>query len=270
MKKIISYHVATLVILAFVIIFIIAVPMYQSEDVNQSSVVNESSDENENSYVNTYEVYKSKILELEKKLFDRKRTFIPKPSYKAKDVYPLYGTTKDHSQLFYIVYQIPEDELKTMTTEELCEYIVEYPLFITFAITNSNYTNDHENVFYTIKDVYNGLKEFVDRPNAAHMLVKKYLTLEVYTKDNYSDDVEPTDFFKMQVIEFLLAREDLFKQLTDEETEVFFYHMYENYNKREGNDVQKNSILSFNPVDESISQKYNDFKNKIEQYKAAE
>ena len=106
--------------------------------------------------------------------------------------------------------QIPQNILEKLSTEELAEICMDFPLFLDFI-----YSNDERwGISFTIEN-FNGLKELGKRKDGARELVNIYKTYPVLTQvqDETSKDYHKP--YKLPFLELLLSDNTFIKQMDD-------------------------------------------------------
>ena len=93
-------------------------------------------------------------------------TAVPTTVPSAAYVYPVLPGTDAWNALGshadkLAVCQIPEDVLKALSTEDLLEVVLDYPLMVDMLVYSTM-----EQGFLSVKDQFNGLQELVGRPDA--------------------------------------------------------------------------------------------------------
>lgn len=101
-------------------------------------------------------------------------------------------------------YQIPQKQLKRMSTSDLIETCVEYPLYDT---SKNSLDEDVYEGFEQAIDVFNGLQELLTREDAGVELLEYY-------KNCNLDEWEKT---KRKYLEYIIARDEILKSLSNSE-----------------------------------------------------
>ncbi|MBQ4428513.1 MAG: hypothetical protein II871_01935 [Clostridia bacterium] len=106
-------------------------------------------------------------------------------------------------------YQIPEDVLKTMSTEGLIESCLDYPLFWTGMVfsNESAYAG-----FMQTRNEFNGLQELFRRKDAADKLVRAYI--DATPEKVKKGDDSPT--LRMRYFQYILAQEEVLEGLSSD------------------------------------------------------
>jgi hypothetical protein len=108
--------------------------------------------------------------------------------------------------------QIPEKILKQMSTEGLVETCLNYPLFIVTLAYNYP-----QHGFNQIVAEFNGFSELFNREDAASILLKKYIDMDLEGKFR-------GDLFYM---EFLIAQNEILAKLSDYEVVILLESCFE-------------------------------------------
>lgn len=105
--------------------------------------------------------------------------------------------------------QIPENDLKNLSTSALVETVLNYPLLVDMFAFDS-----YEEGFKAVRENFNGLAELVKREDAGTSLIQAYNELKSSgAKEEAKDDTE----FKLTAIKRLLAQSEFESKLTPEE-----------------------------------------------------
>ena len=126
---------------------------------------------------------------------------------------------------------IPDEVLKKMSTEELLNLVLEYPLLI--DITAYDSWNDG---LEALAEDFNGIRELLNREDGAEQLLDAYCECEI------SDDEKKTDFTQVLDVEFIeaaLAQEDVLEQLDEEQLEQLSDEVEEKYEDKSNNEMYK-------------------------------
>lgn len=107
-------------------------------------------------------------------------------------------------------YQIPKSNLKIMTTEELIETILNYPLLVDLYAYDT-----YQQGFKAVSKSFNGLEELVLRKDVALKLLAKYKDMEVI-KD--ATKVTSRQFLKLSYMEILLGQDEILSKFNKTET----------------------------------------------------
>ena len=117
------------------------------------------------------------------------------------------------SQEMVDALQIPQDVLEKLSSKELAEICLDYPLFFNF----SAYNDERVGISATIES-FNGLKELSDRKDGAHELIslyKRYPIISQIQKEGSKDFDTP---YKLPFLELLLSDETFNKQLDEQQS----------------------------------------------------
>lgn len=116
----------------------------------------------------------------------------------------------------YAACQIPEDILRNMSSEDLAETCINYPLYIVYLLFD-----DEQKGISEIIENFNGLQELSNRPDGPISLLKAYDKLS-YTKEKQVrktlDKRNSTLIFGF--VEMLLAHEKFLTKFSPEELEL--------------------------------------------------
>ncbi|ADL53736.1 hypothetical protein [Clostridium cellulovorans] len=100
--------------------------------------------------------------------------------------------------------QIPEEVLKSLTTDELIETVLNYPFLMDIYAYDS-----YQKGFNAVSKKFNGLKELLKREDVADKLIAKYKSIEV------ADDVASSEIFDLASVEVLLRQDEVISKLND-------------------------------------------------------
>ncbi|WP_297093186.1 hypothetical protein [uncultured Draconibacterium sp.] len=140
------------------------------------------------------------------------------PSKKVTWNYPVRPGTEEWKQLNSFkerldAFNIPDDVLLEITTEELVKTCLEYPWWI--LITSRDYNQEG---YDFLKSVFNGFRELEKREDAGRELIKEYEKMN--PEDIYKFDTlvkQGVFSFKFTYIELLLAQKDIVKSINDKD-----------------------------------------------------
>jgi len=109
--------------------------------------------------------------------------------------------------------QVPEATLNAMSTADLVETCLTYPLFMdVFAYDDPQQGFDH------VSQEFNGLTELLYRPDAATILLSRYKRMDPSAIDPAWGLKEQGDFgFEFKKVELLLSQEELLNTLSRDE-----------------------------------------------------
>ncbi|WP_020394509.1 hypothetical protein [Thiolinea disciformis] len=133
----------------------------------------------------------------------------------AKNNYPIKTSKQEWSQLkdhqaMIDKAQIAKENLGKLTTKELIELSLDYPLFDDVLAHNSIQSG-----FEQVVRNFNGLQDLLSRDDAAQELVKKYKKLEVNLKRvNLSAEDQVNVSSKIRRLEWILAQDAIVDRLS--------------------------------------------------------
>lgn len=118
-----------------------------------------------------------------------------------------------HSQMVEAC-MIPDDVLKTISSEELIDLCLKYPLLMDIFAYNS--LSDGFDSFYSS---FNGIQELINRKNVVNYLLHSYeeSLLQIESINNKSSKTKFDDIMKVSFIEMMLGCNQLQTKLTSEE-----------------------------------------------------
>ena len=124
-----------------------------------------------------------------------------------------------------LALQIPEAILKNMTTEELVEAVLGYPLFSNIIFFNSF----HEG-FRVYAEHFNGFQEILSREDAGRYLFDVYRNFNVESTMRMRDSKAQFEtFLDLLFIETLLSQPEISKNMTDGEIAELLLLVDENF-----------------------------------------
>ena len=119
--------------------------------------------------------------------------------------------------------QLPDEMLKSMTTDELIESVLEYPFFSDiYAFDNIQCGFD---IMYS---TFNGVRELSTRKDAASTLLNKYNNEKVITNEKSED----SDVFRITNMEILLSQNFVLSQFTENEKNYFVDIVSDKYEQK--------------------------------------
>jgi len=111
------------------------------------------------------------------------------------------------------VCQIPDSNLTKMSTTDLVETVLNYPLFLDALAYNWP-----QQGFDAVSGQFNGLQELLKRPDAGTVLLAKYKAMDPKTLGQDWTDLQKGGYaFKFMYIEMLLAQPTILNRLTAEQ-----------------------------------------------------
>ena len=127
-------------------------------------------------------------------------------------IFPFLVFPQMKSKLDIIIEsQIPENELTTLTTDELLDKCLDYPYLVDVMFA--------ENIplmFKYIRKEFNGFDEFFERQNAAEVIQSRFLNFDFQMVNDLEKDYEKGLYnFKFCYLNLLLAQEETINGLGD-------------------------------------------------------
>ena len=108
-------------------------------------------------------------------------------------------------------YQVPEDEIKAMSTEGVIETCLDYPIFGISMVTSN--TSIYAGFRETL-DSFIGFKELFSRPDAGRKMLEFYESIDF---ENVVDSSDTVFSLRVRYLEYIMAEEEILTQLTSEE-----------------------------------------------------
>lgn len=122
-------------------------------------------------------------------------------------VYPQKKTKKD----IIIASQIPEKQIKTISTDELVEKCLNYPY-----IADVMFAQNIPLMFKYIRQEFNGFKELFERRDAAQVILNRFLNFDFNKINDYQEDYEKGLYvFKFCYLNLLLAQDEIINRMGD-------------------------------------------------------
>lgn len=129
--------------------------------------------------------------------------------------------------------ELPENELKTMSTSDLVDAVVEYPFFMDiYALDNV------KNSINVLKE-FNGFQELTKRSDAAEVLIDKYSKEKVLTDENTKENI-----FKITNMEVLLAQDFVVDNLNKDNIDKLSEVAVRKYKEKCNSDVYSDATDS--------------------------
>ena len=122
--------------------------------------------------------------------------------------------TLQTGQEMWEVCQLPEELLNELSTEELIEACMEFPMAYDFVAAD----NERKGVAFAIKH-FNGLSELANREDATSMLIDTYAEMKYYGQQIETRSINTSFGLSMAYIELLLVDENFLAKMTSEERE---------------------------------------------------
>lgn len=165
---------------------------------------------------------------------------------------------------------IPQDVLASLTTKDLAEICMNYPMFLNFI-----YFNDERKGMSFIIERFNGLKELSVRKDGVQTLINIYRDYPILSEVQY--DVSSKDFYtpyRLLYLELLLADDVFMKQLNEQQVAELGKIILNKYEQKLANahvyslmNIQKTFLLGAVVIERyRISDKSPEQQNVIRQY----
>lgn len=118
--------------------------------------------------------------------------------------------------------QIPDNELKAMSTKELIE------AYINCAYTRSFFLFSEVDEYYEqLYKGFNGVSELINRPDAADEIIKYYIKMDPL--DNTISTAGIQIPFQIQFIEYLIGNADFLKKISSEQLRLITSELVKKY-----------------------------------------
>ena len=126
---------------------------------------------------------------------------------------------------------IPENLIESLSTNELYELVIKYPLLIDMFAYNSENQG-----FEVIRKYFNGLEALLCREDIVNTLLDAYSNIELSSKNQDNFDT----LCKIQFLELMLTDEDIVNKMSATQKNKLSELAYENYCKKQTNDLYTN------------------------------
>ena len=110
--------------------------------------------------------------------------------------------------------QIPEEILKSLTTEQLIETVLNYPFLMDIYAYNT-----HQEGFDSVLKSFNGMSELLQRNDAATKLLAKYKSMQVLTDSTKITPENSSQVYDLSNIEIILHQYEIISKLSNTEKE---------------------------------------------------
>lgn len=132
--------------------------------------------------------------------------------------------TLNSPEKMYDAVQIPKDILEKISTQELAELCVNYPLFGTILAHNSVQSG-----FNYMKNNFNGMLELLDRPDVASVMIKVFKATD--SKWILEEPNPGNSFgFRVSFLTILLAQDEVVNRLTEPERKQLYTETIKKHN----------------------------------------
>lgn len=122
--------------------------------------------------------------------------------------------------------RIPDDILRSLSTKDLWDVCLKYPLLSQYTASNSPYKG-----IQAIISVFNGLTELMNREDANKVIYSHYLNENVADIDEVKDKGAYT--FDYCAVELILAQKQIISRFTREEQLVVMSTMLQKYSEKQ-------------------------------------
>lgn len=126
---------------------------------------------------------------------------------------------------------IPENLIESLSTKELYELVIKYPLLIDMFA----YDSENEG-FDVIRGYFNGLEALLNREDIVNTLLDAYSNIELSSKDQ--DNFETLS--KTQFLELMMTDENIVNKMSVTQKDRLSKLAYENYCKKQTNNLYTN------------------------------
>lgn len=129
-----------------------------------------------------------------------------------------------HDEMLAAV-QIPQDKLKTMSTEMLVDAVLDYPLFIDLEA----FRGPGKNAMDTLVKQFNGLQELMRRPDASKVLLDRFQKFDPGALDPSWSEATRGDYrFRLDHLRELLLYPPIFSTLSRADRETLVQKVFSN------------------------------------------
>ncbi|MEI6049626.1 MAG: hypothetical protein WCS03_12055 [Bacteroidota bacterium] len=123
---------------------------------------------------------------------------------------------------------IPDDTIKSMSTDKLLNTCLEYPYFGLIFTRNSL-----QQGYEFIKNNFNGFRELENRRDAGHLILKKYENMDPAGVSDQSSHLKASQYMaQFTFIEILLAQDSILFKLNDETKNEILNTTLEKFNQK--------------------------------------
>ena len=150
-----------------------------------------------------------------------------------KYIFPIEPGTKEWAKLKnnkekVSVCQIPANQLKLLSTSELLETCLNYPLLPDiFAFNNM------QDGFDKFKEDFNGIKELLIREDLSSELISKYKSVKPLDYDDNWSSIKKVEFsVDISFIEMFFSQQEVLKQLDKKEKQNLITELIKKYNEK--------------------------------------
>ncbi len=155
---------------------------------------------------------------------------------KQKYVFPVTPSSKewkdfDSHQQMIDACTIPEGLIEKLSTEELYQLVMEYPL-----ISDVFFYDDAVAGFNQMRKYFNGLESFMGRNDALEVLLGEYNKLQI-TSDNEENKYD--NFVIIHFMELILSDKDMIDRMSDIQKDRLSKAVYEKYCQKKEDDFYK-------------------------------
>ncbi|MDR3226686.1 MAG: hypothetical protein LBT56_03335 [Prevotellaceae bacterium] len=179
-------------------------------------------------------------------------------------------------QQMFEACQIPQNILNVISTKQLADICLNYPLFFEYIAFN----NEREGIRLMIKN-FNGLNELSKRENGVQELIKTYKDFPILSQIQDVSSIDYDTPYKLPFLELLLSDDLFLHKLSNNELVEFkkdvlnrYENKLKNMNVYSVHNIKKTILLGaiiLDKVDDAISSQQHDIiKNYIENYNTAD
>lgn len=156
--------------------------------------------------------------------------------------YDLQPGTEEWGQLDHgervLALQIPDEVLKSMSTEDLVNAVLDYPCFIDMIFYDT-----YQDGFEVVLEHFNGLQELVNREDAGRCLLNAYKDMELsQIMSEVDENKKFEESLNLLYLETLLAQPKISKNMSIDDLEVLEVLAKTNYELQTENQEESASL----------------------------
>lgn len=141
--------------------------------------------------------------------------------------------------------QIPDNVLHAMSTDQLIEATLNYPLFMDIYAYDTT-----QDGFNAVAQQFNGIKELLQRQDAGSKLLDVYKKMKVTTDKQKNSD----NLFRLAYIEVLLGQNDIINKLSTAESQGLNNAVQEKYTEKKAqSDIYGTTVSTFYDVQAKVN-----------------
>lgn len=138
------------------------------------------------------------------------------------------------------VCQLSDDQITNMSTDDLLNALLTYPLLIDMFVCDSLQSG-----FELIRSNFNGIEELLTRPDASEVIARKYASTPAFStsKSTATNESYATGFLCVDVLETLLAQPEIYDKMSSSELAAVNFEILEKHNQRTASGLYDDAFL---------------------------